>query len=269
MTGTETLKENKTCNQCGRRMYQGDTAYWCLEGVASHLPIPGIGKMPKYFCSEGCLNEYKGSRSQGSDGGSLGGSTKIKYGISTRAKSSVVYFVLGIIGLIIFFGIIALIHQSCQDNSAQRAAKKMPAAEYVVDKSSVTLTGKFNEYFDVVDDINVVTKEGAYEAIVTLTVQCKKSLSSVIKNSDNIYLMFNYNYDGPYTMCITTPSAATLGATLYAMKAGEEKHIKIKIEPDSRGGKKSIEAYKNFLETAELGAMSLKYRYYDKNGRDL
>ncbi|MCR5723851.1 MAG: hypothetical protein K6G80_02040 [Treponema sp.] len=61
MTGTERAKENMTCTQCGRPIFKGDTAWWCLEGLAAHLPIPGIGKMPKYFCSEGCLNAYKGS----------------------------------------------------------------------------------------------------------------------------------------------------------------------------------------------------------------
>lgn len=249
-------QSNTKCVQCGRNIFKGDECYQYATGIG----VLGYGKV---FCSEGCINAYKGATNSSSE--SSGRTVKVRHGSSFSSKPLIVKAIIVFFAICFIIGIGMTIDSCIENAAAKRASKKMPAAEYVVDKSSVTLTGKLNECFDVVDDIKVVSKEGAYAAVVTLTVKCKKEISSIEK-FDTTYLMFDDSYkpNSINAKCITTPSDTALGAALYAMKAGEEKQIKIKIEPDSTGGKSAIDAYKNFLEAAEMGTMTLTYQYWDK-----
>lgn len=247
-------QSNTKCVQCGRNIFKGDECYQYATGIG----VLGYGKV---FCSEGCINAYKGAANSGSEPSSR--SRKVRRGFSFGSASFLVKAIVYFFAFAIIMAIGISIYSCIEDAGAEKAAKKMPAAEYIVDKSSVILTGNFNDYFDVVDDMTVVTKEGAYEAVVTLDLKCKKELKSVDYLGTTL-LWFNYEFDMGDDRCKTTPDEETIGATLYAMKAGEERQIKIKFVPNPGRGKSAINTYKNFLEAAEMGTVSISYMYLDK-----
>ena len=82
-------------------------------------------------------------------------------------------------GLVAFLVIGIPIYTCREKSSVSKQEKNMQAAEYVVNGSSVVMSGKLGDYFSVPEDVVVTQKEGAFEAEISLTLLCKKPLSEI------------------------------------------------------------------------------------------
>ncbi|MCQ2249365.1 MAG: hypothetical protein MJZ50_10180 [Treponema sp.] len=261
-----------TCNQCGRKITDGMTYYW----DNSWKSIAGSG-YKKSFCSEGCYNTYYGSKNAAKGGSSSGrassgGKSKQvivhKNGMSTKSKDLIVKSVIGLIAFAFIGGILMSIQQCASANIAASKAKKIQAAEYVIDKGSATLAGEFSKYFEVAEDVKVEQKAGVYESVVNLTLKCKTPLNTVDFISEPaFYIESKYAVE-------TTPSAWDWGAAIYGMEKGAVKTFKVKVEPrvslgsTTKPDKETIKRYQDVISAAELGNITFRFYYVTKGKKE-
>ena len=156
-----------------------------------------------------------------------------------------------ILGILLIIGLPIIAISECYENhSAAKGAKNQTAQEYTINDSSAVLNGSFGDYFSV-KNVSIVTKAGAYEADLTVTFKCKKSLQTLgSMNSSKIKI---------FSGAVLSPNEESIGKALVSMKEGEEKTIKINITPKKE--KYEIDNYKKFIEAAALGTVTLTFEY--------
>lgn len=259
----------KTCNQCGRKITDGMTYYF--DNSWKSIATSAINKC---FCSEGCYNTYHGSKNAAKGGSasgraSSGGTSKQvivhKNGMSTKSKDLIVKCIVGFFAFAFIVAGISGIQQCTATNKEAAKAKKIQAAEYVIDKGSATLTGEFSKYFEVAEDVKVEQKAGDFESVVNFTLKCKTPLNSVDFISNPTFHIID-----EYELKIT-PSPSELGSAIYGMEKGEVKTFKVKVAPNynsTRTKKKVIQDYNEYISAAELGNITFRFYYVTKGKKE-
>lgn len=252
---------NTRCVQCGRTIQKGTECYEVPKGkskVGAVLSFFGGGDF-QAFCSEGCLNTYKGASSGGSgfssvgSGYSGGGKTKIvhKEGMKASTKDLIVKTVIVFFVLLCIF---AIIYYRSESNGEEKALQELAATvaegkTYTVNKSSVQFKGALSEYLEAYDDVTAITEARDLESTITITLplHCKKS----VKDIDE----FSSFYSSEGRFLVSVPSGSDLAGTIYSMMPGDKKILKIKLKTKTPGEyqcTESIESYQSLIECFEL-----------------
>lgn len=255
-----TASGNTRCVQCGRSIQKGTECYKVPEGKSKvGAVLSFFGGDFQAFCSEGCLNTYKGASSGGSgfssvdSGYSGGGKTTIihKEGMKASTKDLIVKTVIVSFVLLCIWGIITMCSESNGEEKAlqELAATVAEGKTYTVNKSSVQFKGALSEYLEVYDDVTAITEARDLEPTITITLplHCKKS----VKDIDG----FSSFYPSEGYLLVSVPSEKDLAGTISSMMPGDKKILKFKLKTITPGEFRcieSIESYQSLIECFEL-----------------
>ena len=259
-----TASSTTKCVQCGKRIFKGEECYEVAKGGlagAALNAVPGFWNT-RIFCSQGCLNAYKGANGGSSVGSPVGGTTKIvhKEGMKASTKDLIVKVVVGVFILCILGGLVSMCSKSHDEKKGLKALAAAEPKTFTLDKSSVELKGSLNDFLDVYDSVTAVTAGEDLSASITVTLplHCKKSLQDI----DNLYNFKFYPSLARYLDSI--PTSEDLASSIYSMKPGDKKVLKFKLKTKNEGtsyASDSIKSYQSLIESLELEKLVFKGVY--------
>ena len=264
-----TASSTTKCVQCGKRICKGEECYEVAKGGlagAALNAVPGFWNT-RIFCSQGCLNAYKGANGGSSAGSPVGGTTKIvhKEGMKASTKDLIVKVVVGVFILCIFGGLVSMCSTSHDEKKGLKALAAAEPKTFTLDKSSVELKGSLSDFLDVYDSVTAVTAGEDLSASITVTLplQCKKSFNEINKSFLNSWF-----YPSVAVHLESVPSSKDLASSIYSMKPGDKKVLKFKLKTkkEGSGATDSIKDYQSLIESLELGNLIFTLKYNVKEG---
>lgn len=270
------LPKGQYCQNCNAWIPEG-SRYYIIDAGLKNFTLPSSGPFHNKACAQQALNAELGSQSSSSnssqssvvDFDAINSMTAGAVYTQPKQSSGVGKIVVIIIGVIIAFGILVTGINGCSNSvkaskMEKKITKQYSSKEYTINKDAVVLGGtEFENYYEIAEDVKVVTNDDGLSLIIEVPVRCKQMIK-LPEGTKSTYIKFNSISDG------LSPKRNVLSEALVHMKKDDVKIIKAKLDMKQMYNSKfdSVNAYKNFLESVELSNLTLTLKYVKPNGAE-